>query len=193
MANIGADSIKGIMKRIKSPDAGHSAPKQDSGINLKALKKEIDEKRGEQAKIYGFIGMEAYDLAKENKIDIPQIQNYLERMDEINKEIQELETKVKEQERRNAGKNICPCGYKLKSGDKFCPNCGEPVPGIVICACGAQLDEKMKFCSSCGRKMEDILKEQETPKEFPMRVCICGAKVPAGQFMCMECGRKLED
>lgn len=193
MANISADSIKGIMKRIKPTDGGHSAPKQDSGVNLKALKKEIDEKRGEQAKTYGFIGMEVYDLVKEKKIEIPQIESYLEKMDEINSEIKELETKIQEQERRIAGKNICSCGYKLKPSDKFCPNCGEPVPGIVICSCGVQLDQNAKFCSSCGKKIEDILKEQETAKEAPMRICICGAKVPAGQFMCMECGRKLED
>lgn len=191
--NIATDSIIGIMKKINPLDAGHAIPKQDSGLNLKAMKKEIDEKRAEQAKTYGFIGMEVYDLAKEDKIDIPQIKNYLEKIDEINNEIQELETKIKEQEKRNAGKNICSCGYKLKPSDKFCPNCGEPVPGIVICPCGAQLDENAKFCSSCGRKMEDIMKEQETPKELPMRECICGAKVPAGQFMCMECGRKLEN
>lgn len=193
MANIGADSIKNIMNRIKPMDVGNSAQKQDNGVNLKALKKQIDEKRGEQVKIYGFIGMEVYDLAKENEIDIPQIQSYLEKMDEINTEIQELEARIKKQERRNTGKNVCACGYKLKPNDKFCPNCGEPVPGIIICSCGAQLDENTKFCNSCGKKVEDILREQEAPKETPMRVCICGAKVPAGQFMCMECGRKIED
>lgn len=193
MANIDAGKIKGIMKKMGPSNAGHSEPKQGSGVNLKALKKEIDGKREAQVKIYGLIGMEVYDLSKENEVDIPQIKNYLERMDGINKEIQELETKIKEQEMRNAGKNICSCGYKLKRGDKFCPNCGEPVPGIIICSCGAQLDENMKFCSSCGRKMEDILNEQKTSKESTMRVCICGAKVPIGQFMCMECGRKLED
>lgn len=189
---MGADSIKDIMKKIKPSDMERASPKQAGTMNLKTMKKEIDEKRGEQAKIYGFIGMEVYDLAKDNKIDIPQIKSYLEKMDELNNEIHNLEAKIKEQERRNTGKNICSCGYKLKPNNKFCPNCGEPVPGIIICSCGALLDRNTKFCSSCGKKVEDILKEQDTSGLIPMRVCICGAKVPAGQFMCMECGRKLE-
>lgn len=193
MANIGAESVREIMKKIKPSEAGHATPKQDNGVSLKAIKKEIDEKRDEQAKTYGFIGMEVYDLTKENKIHIPQINSYLEKIDEITNEIQELETKIKEQERRNVGKNICSCGYKLKPSDKFCPNCGEPVPGIIICSCGAKLGENMKFCSSCGKKAEDILKEQKISKEFPVRTCICGAKVPAGRSICIECGRKLED
>ncbi len=189
------DNLKGLMKKVKVPEVMHITAKSasENGLNLKAMRKELEEKMNEKVKIYGFIGMEIYDLAKDNKADVPQIKGYLDKMDEINQEIDELEKKVKEQEAKNAGKNICSCGYKLKPQDRFCPNCGEVVQGdTVLCSCGAQLERNAKFCNSCGKSMEIILKEQEMPNQVPMKECICGAKVPAGQFMCFECGRKIE-
>lgn len=189
------DGIKGLMKKVKIPDSIQIASKSssESGMNLKTMKKELEEKMNEKAKIYGFIGMEIYDLSKENKIEIPQIQNYLENMDKINQSIEEMEKAIKEREAKNAGKNVCACGYKLKPQDRFCPNCGEIVPrDTVLCSCGAELNKNAKFCHSCGKSMDDILREQEEPTQQPMKECICGAKVPAGQFMCLECGRKVE-
>lgn len=189
------DNIKGLMKIVKKTDSIHIAPKNsaENGTNLKTMKKELEAKMNEKAKIYGFIGMEIYDLSKENKIEIPQIKSYLDKMDEINQTVADLEKQIKEKEAKNAGKNVCACGYKLKPQDRFCPNCGESVPrDTVICSCGAELDKNARFCNSCGKSMENILKEQEEPKQLPMKECICGAKVPAGQFMCLECGRKIE-
>lgn len=188
------DNIKDLMKKVKVPESiQHMAPKSDKGVNLKALKKELEEKMNEKLKIYGFIGMEVYDLAQEEKIDFPQIKNYIDKMDEINLSIEELEKQIKEQEAKNAGKNVCTCGYKLKPQDRFCPNCGEVVQrDEIICSCGAELEKDSKFCRSCGRSMEEILKLQEESKRPPMKECICGAMVPVGQFMCLECGRKVE-
>lgn len=162
-------------------------------VNLKALKKELDDKMSEKMKIYGFIGMEIYDLSKEGRIDIPEIKNYLDKMDEISVQTEELEKKIAEQEIRIAGKGICACGCKLKPQDRFCPNCGEEVPrDTVLCSCGAELGKNCKFCTTCGKKIEDIIREREETKQPVMKECICGAKVPEGQFMCMECGRKVE-
>lgn len=97
------------------------------------------------------------------------------------------------QEAKNAGKNVCTCGYKLKPQDRFCPNCGEVVRrDEIVCVCGAELEKDSKFCRSCGRSMEEIIRVQEESKRPPMKECICGAMVPAGQFMCLECGRKVE-
>lgn len=189
------DNIKGLMKKVKMSDNIHISPKSTSqiGVNLKALKKELEELMNAKAKVYGFIGMEVYDLSKENKIDVPQIKNYLDNMDKINQSIDELEKEIKEKEAKNMGKNVCSCGYKLKPQDRFCPNCGEVVPrDTVICTCGAELKKDAKFCNSCGRSMEDILNAKGTPNQLPMKECICGAKVPTGQFMCLECGRKIE-
>lgn len=182
------DNLKDLMKKVKVP-----AMPAEKGVNVKALKKELEEKMNEKAKVYGFIGMEVYDLSKEGKIEIPQIKNYFDKMDEINLLIEDLENRIKEQEIKNAGKNVCSCGYKLKANDRFCPNCGEIVPrNTVLCFCGTELEKDAKFCRTCGKRMEDILALQDMAKQPAMKECICGAKVPVGQFMCLECGRKME-
>lgn len=189
------DNIKGFMRKVKIPEGIQIASKSvpENGMNLKTMKKKLEEKMNEKAKIYGFIGMEIYDLSKENKVEIPQIKSYLDKMDEINHTIEDLEKHIKERETQNVGKNICACGYKLKPQDRFCPNCGEIVPrDTVICSCGSELNKNAKFCHSCGKSMENILKEQAKTEQQPVKECICGAKVPAGQFMCLECGRKIE-
>lgn len=190
------DSIKGIMQKVKMPESMHAIPKYqaETGNNLKAVKKNLEDKINEKIKIYGFIGMEVYDLAKANKIEIVEINSYIEKMDAIDVEIQVLEKQKAELERKGTGKNICVCGYKLKPEDKFCPNCGEVVErDTITCLCGKELSKEQKFCSSCGRRIEDIINAQEPVKTVTMKECICGAKVPQGQFMCLECGRKIED
>ncbi len=190
------DNITGLMKKVKIPEKilPTSKVQTKDGLNLKTIKKELEELMNAKAKIYGFIGMEVYDLSKENKIEIAQIKTYLDNMEVLNGEIEELEKQKEELEKKSAGKNICSCGYKLKPQDRFCPNCGEVVSrDTIICTCGAELAKGAKFCSVCGKRTEDILQGQEIVKAPPkMRECICGAKVPEGQFMCMECGRKLE-
>ena len=183
------------VKKVKIPEAIRIMPKapSENTVNLKALKKELEDKMNEKMKLYGFIGMEVYDLSMDGRIDIPEIKNYLDKMGEISAETEELEKKIAEQEAKIVGKNICACGYKLKPQDRFCPNCGEEVPkDTVLCTCGTELDKNCKFCTTCGKKIEDILKDKEEPKQLSMKECICGAKVPEGQFMCMECGRKVE-
>lgn len=190
------DNIAGLMKKVKIPEKiiPVSKVQPEDGLSLKAVKKSLEERMNEKAKIYGFIGMEVYDLSKEKKIEIVQIKAYLDKMDALNSEIEGLEKQKEELEKKSVGKNICSCGYKLKPQDRFCPNCGEVVArDTLICSCGAELTKDVKFCSVCGKRAEDILQEQEIMKAAPrMRECICGAKVPEGQFMCMECGRKLE-
>ena len=180
--------IREIIK-MTLPSRGNS----ESGINIKAVKKDIEEKINEKVKIYGFIGMETYDLIKENKIELPQLNSYIEKMDELDKSIKDMEELIKKEEQKNKGKNVCVCGFKLKAQDRFCPNCGEPVPrDTIICSCGAEISKESKFCFTCGRSMEEILSMQEEMRKPVVKECICGAKVPAGQFMCLECGRKVE-
>lgn len=185
------DNLKGIMKKVKIPD--NSKDTGNKGLNIKSIDKALEEKRNDKTKIYGFIGMEVYDLSKENKIELPQIQNYIDQMDALNSEIEELEKQKEELQIKNAGKNICICGYKLKAQDRFCPNCGEVISRpITVCVCGAKIEKNMKFCRSCGKSIEEIQKAFEPAPPKMMKECICGAKVPEGQFMCFECGRKIE-
>ena len=190
------DSIKGIMQKVKIPEVTRVVPKSqaENGNNLKAIKKNLEERMNEKVKVYGFIGMEVYDLAKENKIEIAEIRAYIEKMDAIDAEIQALEKQRAELERKGTGKNICSCGYKLKPEDRFCPNCGEVIEkDTVTCSCGNELSKELKFCNVCGKRVEDIVNTREPVKASVMKECICGAKVPQGQFMCLECGRKVED
>lgn len=190
------DSIKGLMKKVKIPESIPVVSKfqAEDGMNLRAVQKNLEEKMNEKVKIYGFIGMEVYDLIKENKIEIAEIKTYIDKMDALNDEVKELEKEKEELERKTAKKNICVCGYKLKPQDRFCPNCGEVIArDTIVCICGSELAKNAKFCSVCGKRMEDIINSQESAKEVVMKECICGAKVPAGQFMCLECGRKIED
>ena len=123
------DNIKGFMKMVKVPEGIHGGAKTktEGGTNLKTVKKTLEEKMNEKVKIYGFIGMEVYDLSKEKRIEIAEIKTYLDKMDVLNGEIEELEKQKEELERKTAKKNICSCGYKLKPQDRFCPNCGEVV------------------------------------------------------------------
>jgi len=188
------DNIKELMKKVKMLDKnGVAQTFEDNNANLKSLKKELEEKMNEKIKVYGFIGMEAYDLIKEQKAELPQLNSYIEKIDELNESIAEMEELIRREENKNKGKNVCTCGYKLKAQDRFCPNCGEPVPkDTVVCSCGEEIQKDMKFCCSCGKSVEEILSSQETAGRQAMKECICGAKVPAGQFMCLECGRKVE-
>lgn len=184
------------MQKVKIPEAIHAVSKSqtENGNNLKVIKKDLEEKMNEKVKIYGFIGMEVYDLSKENKVEIAEIKTYIEKMDALDTEIQALEKQKAELERKGTGKNICVCGYKLKPEDRFCPNCGEVVErDTITCSCGNELSKDSKFCNVCGKRVEDIINTQEPAKAAVMKECICGAKAPQGQFMCLECGRKIED
>lgn len=189
-------NIKDLMEKVKIPESISiiSKSQAEGGSNLKAVRKTLEEKMNEKGKIYGFIGMEVYDLSKENRVEIAEIKSYLDKMDALNGEIKELEKQKEELEKKSLKKNICVCGYKLKPQDRFCPNCGEVVErDTVTCTCGAELKKTARFCNVCGKSMEDITKSWQAVQMPAIKECICGAKVPVGQFMCMECGRKIQD
>lgn len=194
------NNVKDFMTNITSKAAAGSGfmtnitskATAGTGVNLKAIKKELEEIKSKKLKMYGYIGMETYDLMKDNKIELPQLNGYIEKMEELNQIIAEKEEFIKKEEAKNKGENICACGYKLTPQDRFCPNCGEEIPrDTVICSCGAEIQRGAKFCHSCGKSMEDILSQQE-PQQQPVKECICGARLAPGQFMCLECGRKVE-
>ena len=47
------------------------------------------------------------------------------------------------------------CGTELEKGQKFCFECGAPVPQTKKCIkCGIELPLKMKFCPECGTKQD---------------------------------------
>ncbi len=75
-------------------------------------------------------------------------------------------------------KGKCPsCGAFVKSGSKFCPECGKPMQALCP-KCGAAVKEGSKFCPECGQSLQPVC-----PK--------CGAKLNAGAKFCVECGERL--
>lgn len=168
---------------------------------LKKIKESLEEKFQEQQKIYGYIGMEAYEMYKQGKEVCQELTVYFEKAEELEKEVQQLESEKQrlELEQQNRKKRVCSCGCSLSPQQKFCTNCGKPVESdVLLCTCGEQIQKEMKFCPSCGRKVSTLFESENpqadtTTKEITYKECICGAKISEGQFMCMECGRKIVD
>lgn len=81
-----------------------------------------------------------------------------------------------------ASGTTCPhCGAAVRSGARFCPECGKPVgaPGITCPSCGKEVPAGTKFCPDCGAN----LGEKTCPG--------CGKKVPAATKYCPDCGKKI--
>ncbi len=163
------------------------------------IKKVLEEKNRERSKVYGFIGMDVYELYKQKKIEITELNVHFERMRELENEIAELEAEKQRLELQSKGSSICSCGQQLTSELRFCPRCGKPVDnGMLTCTCGKMIKKDTQFCPYCGRSVGTLIGNEQEPnaagQQPPVeyRTCICGAKVPEGQFMCMECGRKME-
>lgn len=160
--------------------------------NIQNIKKSLEEKNQDRAKMFGYIGMETYDLYKQGKVSVPELESYFENMEALEKEIEELENQKAELEAQNSRVLACSCGATLSAKDKFCSKCGKPVEQKNnICECGRKIEEGMAFCPNCGKSIAGAQREI-TQEVIIFKECICGAKVPEGQFMCMECGRKIE-
>lgn len=160
------------------------------------MRKLLEEKKKERSKIYGFIGMDVYDLHKQGKADFPELAVYFEKIEALEQELAELEAEKQSRELRGKKARICSCGQPLSEGSAFCSNCGKPVDnGIITCSCGNLIKSDLKFCPNCGKNLKENMEnggQQSMHEEQVYLECICGAKVPKGQFMCMECGRKVE-
>lgn len=174
------------------------------------LKKSLEEKLSEKAKMYNFIGMETYDLYKSGKIVQPELDIYFEKMKTLEQEIAEIQAKTDKPKTEGNGSIKCSCGAVLPAESRFCPNCGIAVQNDwITCSCGRQIKRDMTFCSYCGQKISEISgsadhqesieisNREDSPRrgdgQVQGRECICGAIVPAGQSICMECGRRIAD
>ena len=168
------------------------------------VKKALDEKYQERMKICGYIGMEVYDLYKQNKVSVPEVEMHFEKLKAIEKDITDLEAEKQRLESESRKTGTCSCGCALSGQERFCPKCGKPVDnGELVCTCGKTVKKDMMFCPYCGKNVKELSdgtvsdgKEQrsiETTEsennQTKYRECICGARVLEGQNMCMECGR----
>lgn len=169
----------------------------------RVLAKAIEEKLSNKSKLYGYIGMEVYDLHEAGKLDMEELQGYFDKLKVIDDEVKELQEQKQALELQAGKMTTCICGAQVTVADKFCPHCGAPVNnGMIVCACGNQVSKNTRFCNVCGRDLQkesgsammqpNVPPAAEAPAAVPMKQCICGAQVPEGQFMCMECGRKVE-
>lgn len=189
---MGNDETKGgILMGLNMP----KITRPFSGVLVdNTMKKQLEEKEKERSKIYGFIGMDVYDLYQQGKLDLPELEAHFEKMKELEQEIAELEAEKQRREQQSKKGGVCSCGQVLSAKDSFCPNCGKPVGnGMITCVCGKQIKSDLRFCPNCGKNVKEILENGgNAGAQTRYRECICGAKVPEGQFMCMECGRKVE-
>lgn len=184
------DNLKGWIKKVKLPDALQASPDKKS---LKTINQQLEEKINEKNKLYGFMGMEVYDLSKENKIEIAQMKHYIDKIDGLQEEIQALEKQKATLETKGLGKGACTCGHPLNPQDRFCPQCGQAVAKTtLVCICGAEIPKGSKFCGTCGRSATIAQAQQGPVKMKPVKKCICGAEAPKGQALCFQCGRKIE-
>lgn len=138
-----------------------------------------------------YLGLAAYNLHKEGKLEHEELQGDFSKLKEIDDGLDELEKVIERLERIKRPKNVCECGTKLSKNDQFCPTCGKKVKNMIICKCGAELSSDAKFCNKCGADVSEITSNNEK-KSILQKTCICGAKIPSGQIMCMECGRIVE-
>lgn len=190
--------IKGKAENLTAR-ISESGSQEKDGATVKALKQRKAGLIQEKQKYFGYLGMAVYDLHREQGVEFKEFSMDLEKLEEFDKEIRELNQMIeeKELERTRLGKNVCVnCGAKLDGKARFCGKCGTAVKGdSLVCRCGETVLRTDKFCPGCGTSVGELLEEEKKAslpaKETEFRSCICGARVEPGQFMCMECGRKL--
>lgn len=154
----------------------------------KNTKKALEEK----SKLFGYIGMDIWDMKKEGKIDMPELDPYFEKLDLLEREVRELE-----EEKQKKGGAICACGRKVEKDMQFCPYCGTPVrhapeQGMQKLDAQERAGEDQNAQANNFWQGTSSFGTTDTALKENARECICGAKIPEGQFMCMECGRKIE-
>jgi len=83
----------------------------------------------------------------------------------------------------------CPkCNSQVPPGNKFCPNCGNPMaapgagPTTPCPKCGQAVAQGQKFCPNCGASMAP-----PAPRTCPK----CGKSVTTSGKFCPECGAPL--
>lgn len=123
------------------------------------LNMHISEYKDDIESTYILLGKQVYEASK--KGSQPVIQQYIEKIDELYKKIQEEQAQID----IIKGYNTCPkCGAVVEKGAKFCNNCGflmenmtqtSALEGTVVnqpvCKkCGNVLAVGAKFCPKCG-------------------------------------------
>lgn len=181
--------LSGTLEKAKNLTSNLTVGASDE-LSLSGAKNQKKSLLQEKQKYLCYLGMAAYSLHREGKIENEELASDFEQLLEIDNRLDELEKTIEKLESMKRPKNICECGTKLTKNDQFCPNCGKKVKDVILCKCGKELAPDIKFCNYCGADVAKLLQNDEEPEEE--KICMCGAKILAGQIMCMECGRMVE-
>ncbi len=181
------EKAKGLAENLAENLTGQ----EKEEMSLGSVKNQRNAVMQEKQKYLCYLGMAAYNLHREGKLEQEELKNDFGKLIEIDSKLDELEKLIEKLENSKRPKNVCECGAKLSKSDQFCPNCGKKVKSTIICKCGAELPADVRFCNHCGADVS-LLEKGESEASAAWKVCICGAKVPEGQIMCMECGRIVE-
>lgn len=177
-----------VLEKTKGSTDKNAAQKEEK-VSLGSAKNQRNSLMQDKQKYLCYLGMAAYNLYREGKLEHEELQGDFGKLEEIDGQLDELDKTIEKLEKMKAPKNVCECGAKLSKNDQFCPNCGKKVKDVIVCNCGAKLSSDAKFCNHCGASVAE-LKGRETAGSG--KTCICGAAIAVGQAMCMECGRMVE-
>ncbi len=127
------------------------------------LKQDIKKAEQRRKETYMALGVRVYNLIKEGKINLEELEVPVREIDSIAEEIATKEIAIEKikKEKKAARGTMCPhCGVQAAPRAKFCPNCGKdmkgPVaePGTPVCPrCNKEIDEGDVFCGHCGKKL----------------------------------------
>lgn len=184
--------ISGTLEKAKGLTNSLAASPTDE-MSLSGAKNQRKNLMQEKQKYLCYMGMGAYALYGERKIEHEELEEDYKKLCEIDGQLDEIDKMIEKLENAKRSKNLCECGTKLSKNEQFYPNCGKRVKNVLVCKCGAELSPDMKYCGRCGAEAAGQNQQEETvlSKEV-WKICICGARVPEGQAMCMECGRIVE-
>ena len=79
----------------------------------KSIGKCIEEKMNAKSKLYGYIGMEVYDLHMAGKLDMPELAGYFEKLQVLDNEVRELQAQKQAVELQAGNRTTCICGAVL--------------------------------------------------------------------------------
>jgi len=113
------------------------------------------------------LGKKVFDMLTEGSVNEEELKTDCGEITVLHKKIAELEEDIKQVElqslktRYGADVIMCTkCNEPNKSGDRFCSDCGSPLPaeleteGKNCPTCGSSIKEGAKFCTRCGGKVE---------------------------------------
>lgn len=154
-------AIKDQFKKVKNMNLGNlNLNNITSGVSLVKdnYSKALEVKMHERENIYNFIAIDVVELHKEGKLNIPELDIHFDKLSELEKEIEELETEKQKMELQTKGQTTCSCGTVITINDSFCPTCGKTVDsGYITCSyCGNKVKSEQKFCPVCGNSIHDM-------------------------------------